>query len=284
MSAFYNQATLTYNNTTTRSNVVQGNLTETLSIHKSVVGGRYGRDDAITYAVSLVNSGNTAQTGVTLTDDLGAYSHSAGRLTPLTYVADSVRYFVNGAPQAAPAVTAGPPLTISGVSVPANGNAMILYTARANEYAPLGAAGSIANTVSASGGSISAPISDVASAYPAVEPRLSIQKSLSPSTVSEGDELTYTITLQNSGNAAADATENIVVSDTFDPILRITDVRFNGTPWSSPANYAYNAVTGEFNTVAGQISVPAATYAQNPATGAWSATPGTATLVVTGTI
>ena len=42
--------------------------------------------------------------------------------------------------------------------------------------------------------------------------------------------------------------------------------------------------TGLFATVEGQILVPAATYTQDPTTGAYSVSPGIATLVVTGTI
>ena len=49
-------------------------------------------------------------------------------------------------------------------------------------------------------------------------------------------------------------------------------------------DYTYNTATGEFATVAGKITVPAATYTQNAATGLWTTTPGTATLTVSGTV
>ena len=49
-------------------------------------------------------------------------------------------------------------------------------------------------------------------------------------------------------------------------------------------NYTYNEATGLFATLAGQITVPAATYTQDPTPGAYSVTPGISTLVVTGTI
>ena len=45
-----------------------------------------------------------------------------------------------------------------------------------------------------------------------------------------------------------------------------------------------NQATGLFTTVPSQILVPAATYTQDPVTGAYTVTPGIATLVVTGTI
>jgi hypothetical protein len=48
--------------------------------------------------------------------------------------------------------------------------------------------------------------------------------------------------------------------------------------------YQYEEGTGLFTTVPGQFLVPAASYTQDPITGAYSVTPGVATLTVTGTI
>ena len=284
MATFTNQAILSYNNTTTTSNIVEGELVEVLSATKTAVNQFYGRDDAVTYAVSIVNAGTTAFTGLTITDNLGAYSFNATTLTPLNYVADSVRYYSNGVLQTAPSVTAGPPLTISGISVPAGGNALILYSARSNEFAPLNSEGVIDNTATITGGGLSAPLVATATVNAETGVRLSIHKSVCPATVTENEPLTYTLTIQNSGNIPVVATDDVIVSDTFDPVLAITAVRFNGADWTSPANYSYNAATGLFTTAAGQITVPAATYTRNAATGAWNLTPGTSTLTITGTI
>ena len=284
MATFTNQAILSYNNTTTSSNIVEGELVEVLSATKTAVNQFYGRDDAVTYAVSIVNAGTTAFTGLTITDNLGAYSFNATTLTPLNYVADSVRYYSNGVLQAAPSVTAGPPLTISGISVPAGGNALILYSARSNEFAPLDSEGVIDNTATITGGGLSAPLVATATVNAETGVRLSIHKSVCPATVTENEPLTYTLTIQNSGNIPVVATDDVIVSDTFDPVLAITAVRFNGADWTSPANYSYNAATGLFTTAAGQITVPAATYTRDATTGAWNLTPGTSTLTITGTI
>ena len=284
MATFTNQAILSYNNTTTSSNIVEGELVEVLSATKTAVNQFYGRGDAVTYAVSIVNAGTTAFTGLTITDNLGAYSFNATTLTPLNYVADSVRYYSNGVLQSAPSVTAGPPLTISGISVPAGGNALILYSARSNEFAPLDSEGVIDNTATITGGGLSAPLVATATVNAETGVRLSIHKSVCPATVTENEPLTYTLTIQNSGNIPVVATDDVIVSDTFDPVLAITAVRFNGADWTSPANYSYNAATGLFTTAAGQITVPAATYTRNAATGAWNLTPGTSTLTITGTI
>ena len=284
MATFTNQAILSYNNTTTSSNIVEGELVEVLSATKTAVNQFYGRGDAVTYAVSIVNAGTTAFTGLTITDNLGAYSFNATTLTPLNYVADSVRYYSNGVLQSAPSVTAGPPLTISGISVPAGGNALILYSARSNEFAPLDSEGVIDNTATITGGGLSAPLVATATVNAETGVRLSIHKSVCPATVTENEPLTYTLTIQNSGNIPVVATDDVIVSDTFDPVLAITAVRFNGADWTSPTNYSYNAATGLVTTAAGQITVPAATYTRNATTGAWNLTPGTSTLTISGTI
>ena len=100
----------------------------------------------------------------------------------------------------------------------------------------------------------------------------------------DSDWVTYTFVIQNSGNQAVLATDNAVITDTFDPILTDLTVTFNGTPWTEGTQYTYDPVTGQFATLPGALTVPAATYTQDPVTGAYSATPGIATLVVTGTI
>ena len=94
----------------------------------------------------------------------------------------------------------------------------------------------------------------------------------------------YTFVIQNSGNQAVVATDDAAITDTFDPILAALAVTFDGIVWTQGVQYNYNETTGLFSTVPGQILVPAATYVQDPVTGAYTATPGIATLIVTGTI
>ena len=107
---------------------------------------------------------------------------------------------------------------------------------------------------------------------------------ITPAQVVDNDRVTYTFVIQNSGNQPVVATDNAAITDLFDPILTALTVTFNGTPWVQGVQYNYNEATGLFATVPGQILVPAATYTQDPVTGAYTVTPGIATLVVTGTI
>ncbi len=78
--------------------------------------------------------------------------------------------------------------------------------------------------------------------------------------------------------------DNVTITDTFNPVLRNISVTYNGNAWTETTNYTYNETTGAFATVAGQITVPAATFAQNAATGVITTTPGTAVVTVTGNI
>ena len=284
MAIFSNQATLTYNGTTTNSNVAYGEILDVLAATKTSVEGSYTPGTLVTYAVTLRNTGNSALNGLTVTDDLGGYEFNGTTIYPLTYEEGSATLFINGVLQPAPAVTAGPPLSVSTINIPGGGDAVLVYQARANDFADPTTAGIIDNTVTVTGDGLSAPVTATESVSAVSAPALTISKSITPSQVVDNDRVTYTFVIENSGNAAVIATDNAAISDTFDPILSALSVSFNGTAWTEGVEYNYDDVTGVFSTVPGQITVPAATYTQDPVTGAYTATPGIATLTVTGTI
>ena len=284
MAIFSNQATLTYNGSSTNSNVVYGEILDVLVATKTAVEGTYTPGQIVTYVVTLRNTGTGVLTGLTVTDDLGGYVFNGTTVYPLTYVAGSTALFTNGVPQTAPAVTAGPPLVFTGISVPAGGDAVLVYQAQANTFADPAPGGTVVNTVTVTGDGLNAPVTATETVDAAVDAALTISKSVTPAQVVDNDRITYTFVIQNSGNQPVVATDNASVSDTFDPILTALSVTFDGAVWTQGVQYNYNEATGLFTTVPGQILVPAATYVQDPVTGAYTATPGIATLVVTGTV
>ena len=284
MAIYTNQATLRYNNRVTTSNIAQGEILEVLTVSKNVIRDSYTAGDNVAFVITLVNSGNAAFTNLTVSDNLGSYAFDSTSVTPLTYVANSLYYYTNGVLQPTPAVDAGPSLTITGITVPANGNATLIYETDINQNAPLSTGSRITNTVTVSGGSISTPLTADAAIAAQSAADLTITKSISPVPVTENGVVTYTFYIQNTGNAAATAADNVIIEDTFNPVLSNLTVHFNGTAWTEGANYTYTAGTGAFQTIAGQITVPTATFTQDSSTGAWITTPGVSVLTVSGTL
>ena len=284
MAIFSNQATLTYNGSSTNSNIAYGEILDVLVATKTAVEGSYTPEQLLTYVVTLRNTGTTALNGLVVTDNLGGYDFNGTTVYPLTYEDGSVALFTNGVPQAAPAVVSGPPLVFSNITVPAGGDAVIVYQARVNSFADPAAGGSIDNTVTVTGDGLSAPITATETVSANTAPMLSISKSITPAQIVDNERVTYTFVIQNTGNQEVVATDAAAITDTFDPILSALTVTFNGTAWSQGVQYNYNEATGLFSTVPGQILVPAASYTQDPLTGAYTLTPGIATLTVSGTI
>ncbi len=280
---FTNQATLNYNGTMIRSNIATGILEGLLWVTKEALQDSYAAEDTLTYVVSIVNKSDTSATAVSVNDNLGAYVIGQTSVEPLDYVPGSVQYYSNGVRQDDPAVSTANGLEITGLTVPANGNIMLIYAAKVNEFAPLDTDGEIINTVTVEG----LDIADVTASQTVSVTNasiLSVIKSVSPIPVAENGELTYTFQLENAGNTAVTEADNATISDTFDPVLTDIHVIFNGEKLQEGTDYTYDENTGLFETVDGVISIPAATFAQDETTGVWTATPGSSTLIITGTV
>ena len=171
----------------------------------------------------------------------------------------------------------------SGISIPAGGNALVIYEAGITAYAPLAAQDTITNTAVITAAGLSSPVTVTAVIGTEDRADLTISKAVCPNVIADNEPLTYTFVIENHGNTPAVATDNVVLTDTFDPILDPITVSLNGTILAEGAGYTYDRTTGLFTTLAGQTTVPAATYTQ-AADGTWIVTPGTAVLTVTGTV
>ena len=283
MATFTNKATLSYSGRTVDSNTVTGTINELLAVSKNAVLGTYVENGTVTYVISLVNSGTTTLNGLTVTDDLGASVVGGLNITPLEYVEGSVSYFINGVLQAPPTVTSTLPLVITGVSVPADGDAFLVYQANVTEFAGLDVGSSITNTVTVNGSGLAEDVTDSETVTVLSRPELSITKALDPSVVGDDGALTYIFKIENRGNTATVVGDNVTVSDTFDPVLNVTSVTLDGVVLTEGTEYTYDSVTGSFSTTPGFINVPAATYVQN-SDGSYTVVPGSVTLEVNGTI
>ena len=283
MATFYNQATLTYNGVTKSSNITSAEITEVISAEKTAVRGTYSPGDSIVYVISMINTGGVPLTGLTVTDDLGEYEAGEQTLVPLTFVEGSLLYYVNGELQTAPTVASQSPLTFSGIELPAQGTAKIIYETKVNEYASPETGGSVTNTavISTDAQAVLATVTETVTA--AASAQLDISKSVAPLTVVENGRVTYTFIIANTGNTAAEAADNAVVTDVFTPALDGLEVTFNGSEWTEGVDYTYEADTGTFVTSDGRITVPAAQYARS-GQGGYIVTPGTSVLTVSGTL
>ncbi len=284
MAIFSNQATLTVGGVATTSNIAYGEILEALTVTKTAVEASYAPGSAVTYVVYLRNTGTTPLTDLSFTDNLGAYTLGTNTVYPLNLVETDVALFVGGVLQSTPNISAGPPLTVTGITIPAGTDAVLVYQATANGFANPAAGSTINNIATVTGAGLTAPVTATESVAAASAARLSVDKSISPTQVVGNDRVTYTFVIRNTGNQAVTAADAAVITDTFQPVLTDLVVTFNGTPWTEGTEYTYDAATGQFATVAGQVTVPAATYTQNPATGGFTVIPGASTLVVTGTI
>ncbi len=284
MAIFSNQATLTYNGTATNSNVAYGEILDVLAVSKTSIEGSFIPGGLVTYVITFRNTGNAPLNNLTATDDLGGYDFNGTTVYPLTYEAGSATLFLDGVLQPAPTVNSGPLLTFGPLSLPGGGDAVLIYQARANTFADPDTDGVVNNTVSVTGDGLNAPVTAEETVTAAAAPLLTISKSITPSQVVDNDRVTYTFVIENSGNQPIVLGDDAVITDTFDPILAALTVTFDGQPWTEGVQYNYAQTSGLFATVVGQIAVPAATFERDETTGAYTVSPGIATLVVTGTV
>lgn len=285
MATFFNQASLSYGGNVVNSNTTEAELLSGLGLTKTAITTSYGPGESIVYAITLSNMGTTAYNALTIIDNLGAYTLSGGgTAVPLTYVDGSMLYYLNGVLQPAPTVTATGDLEISGINLPANSTATFIYETEANEFAPIAAASDITNVSSVDGGTGVGELTATATVPVEEEPSLTIAKAVCPQVITDNGQLTYTLIVQNLGNTPILATDGVIVSDVFNPILSGITVTLNGTALAEGTGYTYNATTGEFATADGVVTVPAATYTQDETTGAITTTPGVAVITVTGTV
>jgi uncharacterized repeat protein (TIGR01451 family) len=285
MAQITNQANLTFNYGgvagSAISNIATATLLEPLSAEKTSIGETFRANDKITYVISVQNNGNTTVTGITVTDNLGTYTVGATSVTPLTYD-DSAALYINGVfSSAITGVVTENSVTFTIPALAPGANALIIYQTLVNDFAPLASGGVITNTATITTSSVVTPITVSDTVTVADYADISIQKEMSPDPVSDGDLLTYTFTITNTGNTAA---TGVVLTDNFDPAPTAITVTVDGT--TVPAT-AYTYENGVLILPTGDefpITVPAATVSQDPVTGNVTVTPGTLLITVVGTI
>ena len=286
MAQITNQANLTFNygniTGTAVSNIASATLLDPLSVEKTSVGTTYRDGDRITYVLSVQNNGSVTVTDINLVDNLGTYALADGTsVTPLTYDNEAALY-INGVFSSAIVGTE----TLNSVtfripSLAPGANALIVYHVTVNDYAPLAPGSTVTNTVNVTAPSITMPISDTNTITVENYANVVIVKEMSPDPVSDGDLLTYTFTISNTGNTPA---TGVVLTDVFNPAPSNITVTVAGLPVPA-TDYTYeNGLLTLPTGTAYEITVPAATVTENSETGVVTVTPGTLLITVEGTL
>ncbi len=242
-----NSATLTYNSGTdtgtAASNVVSTNLLDSYSItaEKYTANNDWRPGENITYLVTITNTGTQPLYAVEVIDDLG------GTPTLTNYLTGSA-LIVNDSSVTEVTPTDVNPLTIPVVAVLQPGESVtVVYVTRVN-----GTIGdnvdSITNTATVQARQDSAT-GEIFTADPAPSvtiPRadfaeVSIVKAVDKTTVISGDTLTYTFTIENTGNIPA---TNVVITDVLPEGFTITSIVFQSegiTTVYGPDDYTVGA-------------------------------------------
>ena len=287
MATIENFATVSYTSggvlETKVSNLAEIGLESAVNFSKTTLGDTYSEDSVITYILSITNTSASAIANVSITDDLGSFVFGTMELTPLAYTAPAL-LLIDGQDVSAQLTvddtTAGS-LVFGFPTLPAGATANIVYRATVNEYAPLDLNSAIVNTATLTSDSDCADGSASATVTAASAANVSVFKQMAPNPVVCGDVVTYTIRIYNYGNIAA---ENVVLTDTFNPAPDTITVSKDGVLLGG-SEYSY--VSGTLTTPVGTgtpVSVPAATFTRDAATGIVSVTPGMVEYVITGQI
>lgn len=211
-----NSATLTYNsgaNTgSAASNVVSTSLLDSYSISavKTSANDSWRPSENITYLVTVTNTGTQPLYAVQISDDL-----ASGQLS---YLANSA-LIIDGSSVTPVTPASTSPLVITAASVLQSGESVtVLYVAQVS--------GAIADTVelitntaqvtaqeqSTGGETISVTPAPTLSLPREDFAQIDIVKTADKAVISSGDTLTYTFTIENSGNIPA---TNVVITDTL---------------------------------------------------------------------
>ncbi len=281
MAIIKNQANLTYTYGTTTASVLS-NLAETewnaaLTAEKRALEDAYREGSTLTYLISFKNSGASPVESLVVTDNLGAFTPSGSDtpVVPLTFAGNATLY-VDGtfSETLTPAfVPEGMQFTLP--SIPANADALLIYQATVNSFAPLTVGSEITNTATIGE---TDPLT-VSATVPAAEyADVTIQKEMYPNPITGGGSLEVAFTIENRGNTEA---TDLVLTDDFPLAFSGVAVSVNGTP-TTDFTFDGTRLTLPSGT-AGTLSVPAATFTQDE-TGAVAVTPGVLTVTLTGTV
>ena len=287
MPTIENFATVSYTSggvTETKvSNIAEISVESAVGFTKTSLGDTYNDNSVLTYILTVTNSSGSDLTRSTITDNLGTYVFGTIELTPLEYVEPAV-LLINGqdvTAQLGVDSSSQGSLTFTIPTIPAGATANIIYKAQVNDFAPLAVDSTIVNTSTFESNSECADTNASATVSVANTANVQIFKQMCPNPVICGDTVTYTIKIYNYGNTAA---ENVVLTDDFNPAPTNITVSRDGVLLLG-TDYTYVDGTLTVPSASGDpVTIPPATFTQDPVTGLITITPSVVEYTITGTI
>lgn len=266
---------------TVASNLASTVLNDPLTATKSSLETAYRNGEDLTYVITMTNGSDVTLTDVTIVDDLGTYTASGVSVTPLTYKGPAQLFFDGVFSSVLEPVVLENSAAFTIPQLQPGRTATILYKATPNEYAPMTPDAEITNTAAFSPAASVQPVTATHTIPVDQYASVSIDKEMTPNPITDGAALVNTFTITNTGNVEA---TDLVLTDTFMTPLENVTVTIDGTPVPAGSfTYEQNLLTLPVGTQT-PLSVPAATFTQDPTTGVVSIVPGVTTVVVTGNI
>ncbi len=268
---------------TVSSNLASTVLSDPLTVSKSALETAYRAGEAITYVITVTNGSTVPLSDVTISDNLGACESAQGvSIAPLSYVGPAKLYLDGVYQSELSPVTTEEGVAFTIPAIPQATNATILYKATPSAYAPMTPDSAITNVASFSPAAGTEPITAQHTLPVDSYAALTVEKEMSPNPISDGGVLVNTFTITNTGNV--EATE-LVLSDVFMTPLSGVSVSIDGSPVAADDfEFADSTLTLPADGASLSLTVPAATFAEDPDTGAVTMTPGVTVVTVTGTV
>ena len=258
MAEVNNQANVSFSYTGARSpqdsdsNVLVTNVLSATSIQitKTPLGDTFIPGDNHSFVIRVENTGNLTVDNVVIQDNLGELVDGESTITLMNYIPGSGLYSLNGSLFQAVEPTNIDPITVSVGSLAPGDIYLFMYTA--DTISGTGTS-SITNTATVSGDADGTPVSSSAESTitEGTYAEISVQKFGSDTTITVGEDFSYTLILTNNGNTPA---TDVVVTDNLPENFNLEAVYYqapDGTTITlNPSDYTVSGST---------LTIPSAT-------------------------